>query len=340
MAACDAQSLVDGARCLECGIPPGMQWPVLVNLFCRWANMNCDAQSLVDGAKCIECGIPPGMQLPVLIALAAQVAGASTDPATLTDSAKCIECGVPAGMRLPVLISLLCQIVQNGGVTPATCDWEWTPANVDFWAGVGTGVDPAHPIAIETLTLNFSSILTFNFGFGLPNVTSVVFAKLVTAGVSGAEDFKVMGQPLLVSVSAPLLQTVHGTVDFNGNPVMTTLLMPQLRTVDGALMLANGAVTGLDLPLFTNLGGNFSANNNALGTVNIPNLVFPDGSEINFFNNQLTAASVNQILARGVASGLTSATISLNGGTNAAPTGQGLADKAALMAAGCTVSTN
>lgn len=72
--------------------------------------MACDPATLVDAAKCIECGIPQGMQLPVLIYLAAQIAGTSTDPAILIENAKCIECGIPQGMQLAVLISILCKL--------------------------------------------------------------------------------------------------------------------------------------------------------------------------------------------------------------------------------------
>jgi hypothetical protein len=58
-------------------------------------------------------------------------------------------------------------------------------------------------------------------------------------------------------------------------------------------------------------------------------------------NNQLTAAAVNAILAAFVAAGRTTGTRTLNlGGTgNAAPTGQGITDKATLEARGWTVTT-
>lgn len=36
--ACDAQSLVAAAQCIACGIPPGMQFPVLASLLCQIAN--------------------------------------------------------------------------------------------------------------------------------------------------------------------------------------------------------------------------------------------------------------------------------------------------------------
>jgi hypothetical protein len=59
-------------------------------------------------------------------------------------------------------------------------------------------------------------------------------------------------------------------------------------------------------------------------------------------NNQLTAAAVNATLAAFVAAGRTTSTRTLNlGGTgNAAPTGQGITDKATLQSRGWTVTTN
>jgi len=59
-------------------------------------------------------------------------------------------------------------------------------------------------------------------------------------------------------------------------------------------------------------------------------------------NNQLTSIAVNSILAAFVAANRTSGTRILNlGGTgNAAPTGQGITDKATLISRGWTVTTN
>jgi hypothetical protein len=59
-------------------------------------------------------------------------------------------------------------------------------------------------------------------------------------------------------------------------------------------------------------------------------------------SNQLSAAAVNAILAAFVAANRTTGTRTLNlGGTgNAAPTGQGITDKATLESRGWTVTTN
>ena len=56
--------------------------------------------------------------------------------------------------------------------------------------------------------------------------------------------------------------------------------------------------------------------------------------------NQLPAAAINAILADFVAAGRSGGTLTLGGAGNAAPTGQGLTDKATLSGAGWTVTTN
>ena len=64
---------------------------------------------------------------------------------------------------------------------------------------------------------------------------------------------------------------------------------------------------------------------------------------INFSTNALPASAINQILADTLALHIVSGTVitlTLTGGTNAAPTGQGATDKAALITHGCTVTTN
>jgi Leucine-rich repeat (LRR) protein len=56
--------------------------------------------------------------------------------------------------------------------------------------------------------------------------------------------------------------------------------------------------------------------------------------------NQLPAAAINAILADFVAAGRAGGALTLNGTGNAAPTGQGLTDKATLAGLGWTVTTN
>lgn len=61
--------------------------------------------------------------------------------------------------------------------------------------------------------------------------------------------------------------------------------------------------------------------------------------EVRLDGNALNSASVNRVLSALVAAGNT-VTCNLSGGTSAAPTGQGLTDKATLISNGSTITTN
>ncbi|HEU0047674.1 MAG TPA: hypothetical protein VFQ43_08730, partial [Nitrososphaera sp.] len=117
----------------------------------------------------------------------------------------------------------------------------------------------------------------------------------------------------------PVLRFIGGTFEMGITPNVVTLNMPALVTLagdmncDSCLQLVNVILT---------------------------HFVMENGRNYRFDNCALNAASVNHILARGVASGITSTLIDLSAGTNAAPTGQGVIDKAALITAGNSVSTN
>ena len=94
------------------------------------------------------------------------------------------------------------------------------------------------------------------------------------------------------------------------------------------------------------------SNNVQLETFSVPNCAlsgFTGGVPITLgsflaTSNQLPASAINSILAAFVAAGRTISNgrcyLSLGGTGNAAPTGQGLTDKATLQSRGWTVSTN
>jgi len=127
---------------------------------------------------------------------------------------------------------------------------------------------------------------------------------------------------------------------------MPSAILPSLTAIlvgDFNLQLIPNMVT-LSAPVLTFVGGNIDCPgpfpNGALVTVNLASFIMSNGRTYSFDNNALSAASVNHILARGIASGVTSATIDTSGGTAAGPSGQGTADKSALIIAGNSVTTN
>lgn len=133
------------------------------------------------------------------------------------------------------------------------------------------------------------------------------------------------------------------TTSTNAN--LTSLTLPLLQTVLNDFFIDTAAsLTLVSLPVLTTVcsfsGDILAFNDTALASWSAPNIIFRDGMQIDFTNCALNVASINQILSRGVASGVTTCTFNLAGGTNAAPAGQGIVDKATLIGAGNTVNTN
>lgn len=171
--------------------------------------------------------------------------------------------------------------------------------------------------------------------------------------------------PALTTITLTVLNTVSGDLFINLNTALTTLSVPALVTVGIALTLSgNTVITSYSFPALTSIGDLWSStsctalasvsapvlsttnsdiNFNActsLVTMTIPVIIFTDGVLISFNNCAMSAATVNLILHRGVVSGDTSCDFELDGGTSAAPSGAGIADKATLVIAGNTVNTN
>lgn len=166
-------------------------------------------------------------------------------------------------------------------------------------------------------------------------VTTISCPVLTTVGSS----FLFYSNSHLSSVSFPALASVCDDVasgldfDFSNCPLLTTLSFPSLTNY----CRTNGGTGGV----FT--AGNFASfggTPSPLVSLSIPALLFGDGNDIDFQGCSLNAVSINQILARCVASGLTSASITIAQGFNAAPTGQGATDKTTLINNGNFVDTN
>src|SRR5262249_33978907 len=125
--------------------------------------------------------------------------------------------------------------------------------------------------------------------------------------------------PSLTTVELTQLQSVGGNFEIIRNPPLTDLSFPRLETI------------GLELRLYQNP---------ALRTVSLPAL--EHCGDIYAHNCALDQPSVNALLRRLVEIGWAAPgrILRLNGGTNAAPTGQGVVDKTTLIAAGASVTTN
>lgn len=258
-------------------------------------------------------------------------------------------------------------LLASGGSSTGGLVWGPTPETVD-------SVNGAINIFITNLTSRFPTSAFTQLSFGHPTIvtndadfsssttmTSLEMRLLSSIGGlldisngSAVESLSFPGlltvggvlafgtNPLLTTASFPLLTTVGGDLTGESNDVLIALTLTSLVTVGGIFNLSSDlAIETISLPALTTVSGNFTANTcTALTSFSAPLWLPTDGTTINFNGDALDAASVNHILARCVAAGVTTCTIDLSGGTNAAPTGQGITDAADLATAGNTVTTN
>lgn len=212
-----------------------------------------------------------------------------------------------------------------------------------------------------------------------PNLVTISMPVITSIGAPSAAGFIAPGSSKLQTINAPVLQSVGnltgGDLSFFSCAQLSTLNLGSLQSIGGSLWLyVCTALSSISFPALTTVGGGAGTGGGgidvhgcpSLASVSLPNLnnspslsdfdfsscgvlttltftnvLFPDNGEIISFDSDiLTAASVNLVLRRGVISGCTGEFFALNSPGNAAPTGQGLLDKATLIAAGNTVQTN
>lgn len=167
-------------------------------------------------------------------------------------------------------------------------------------------------------------------------ITSLSFPQLTDAG-----SILILGVTVLASISMPLAATFASFSASNAN-VLATVNLDAVVTVSGDFQIAAcPLITALSFPVLQTITANANFfTNQAMTSFSAPNWVPTDGTTLDFSGCALTDTSVNHILARAVAAGMTSGTINLFGGTNSAPTGQGILDAATLTTAGVAVTTN
>lgn len=272
--------------------------------------------------------------------------------------------------------ALLAQIaaLQAQVTTLQTFDmgWEWTPTtrrlgNIFGYFQSSSDVDSL--LGITSLTFKGTALEAGITLSAKQVIQSAYFPGLLTVGsaaVLGAFNFQ--NCPLLQSISAPSLTSIESSCVVSGNVSLTTfnlpsltqfgsgatsifnntalqtLSLPSLITVFGFLCSGNTSLITLNLPVLGSMGA--SADMNASGCTNLVNVTLTsyipsNGRSQNFSSCALSQASVDHVLARCVANAAyVSGTVTLNGGTNSTPSVAGLADKATLIARGCTVLTN
>jgi hypothetical protein len=148
--------------------------------------------------------------------------------------------------------------------------------------------------------------------------------------------------PQLTSVNLTQLAGGGSLIDFHGCSSLVSLNLPNVADVQQVLFTGCTVLQTFTMPTLATIRNTYNGSGNAaLVTLGIGVAIFTlNNSTINMSSCALNAASINAILARGVASAHTAYTYTLNLGTNAAPSGQGVADKATLIGQGNTVTTN
>lgn len=202
-------------------------------------------------------------------------------------------------------------------------------------------------IFANTLITSFSAPVLQTIGgnwtsSGCTGCTSISMPNL--SGVSAQMDFA--SCTAMTSVNLNSLLNISGPLIFTSCTALVNLSLPTLNTMEeigfeSCTLLQSVSAPNLVNAAPINIFSIDGQNCPALTTISMPNIFFVvDGFTYQVSGCALNAASINQILARGVASGVTSYDFELAGGTNAAPSGQGVIDKATLIGLGNTVNTN
>lgn len=204
-----------------------------------------------------------------------------------------------------------------------------------------TGAAPELTVNNSNALLEFSApilIQAGTIGFNTDaSLTTLVFTSLEVA-----DSFVVSTCEALTSVGFGTLTVVNDTLSINDSPLLTTLSLPALTAIGVGFAVVSTGITSLSLsalttplPASTTVTGNASLVSFAMNGQSLQ-----DGGSYDFSGNALNQASVDLVLHAGITGAMTSGLIDLTGGTNAAPSVAGQADKAALILAGVTVNTN
>lgn len=374
---CDANSLIQSAQCLRC-IPRGMLREVWTYLLCKVANQGlstkCSDLQVTYTGKWLG---PVQWDVGCDIGIAGvQINGSDpvNQPAGLWLKSSFVynETGAPLGglttlsfpnlvgvvlgslspSTLPALTSLSYPALQYVDVnfSPTTMA-ALTTLSVPLLAYVGGNFSPSTMGVLTTLSLPSLTYVGGVFGAGtMAALTSLSAPQLAYVG----GNFSPGTMALLTSLSLPILSYVGGNFNLGPMASLASVSLPSLKYLGVSISLSSmAALTSFSAPAMVNYAGTNitmnSANGNiasvVLGTVGtLKSMV----TTINISGQKLDAASVNGILALLVSldgnNGTTlwgaGKTLTINGGTNAAPSGQGVADKATLQGRGATVTTN
>lgn len=264
---------------------------------------NCPNLVSASVSKLISCGGFEASQSPNLVSLSIPFLTTSTGGVSFDDNASL------TAVDLSSLVSATGLSFRND---PSLAELSF-PSLTTIAGGGSIAADNA---VLTSLSMPELTNVDGNF-FGLYSLNLSEFPLDSLVSVGGV--FYIFGWPNIESLSYPLLQTAQILL-WSGNPSLTSVSLPAFTTAIGDLQISG---------------------NSSLVSVSLPVYLPTNGTSIDLDSCALDAASVNHILARAVANpAYVSGSIFLDGGTNAAPTGQGIIDKATLQGRGVTVTTN
>ncbi len=260
--------------------------------------------------------------------------------------------GSPVGNRTPQFIN---QLYHD---TEADAYWRSTGLTSADWAAISNAgpelplsFNLPSPAGVLLATLNSDNVYGDKpspYRFSPQMLTSAVCTLvkvdpvLFPGGTSESLKIDIFGWPYLASISFPFLIGSDDTiVALDSNTSLASLDLAVFEM--GQLRMSSPVLTSLDLPAFVGPTLDIEcANSFSLVTVNCPLALFANGAYVDFSNCALDQASVDLLLARGVASELfVSGDLRLDGGTNSPPSSvaEG-SDYAILVARGVTVTVN
>lgn len=166
--------------------------------------------------------------------------------------------------------------------------------------------------------INFAALISTGANVNLAYCTALTTVSLPALTSTGVA-LLLFNCDVLANLSLPSLTSVGQQFDCNTSPQITALDLPSLTSV-GTYFATVGctALTTISAPQLTTIGTNcFAQSCPALSTVDLSAWLPTDGNYINFSADALDIPSVELILARCVAAGVTTSIINLSGGTNA-----------------------
>ena len=158
-------------------------------------------------------------------------------------------------------------------------------------------------------------------------ISALTFSSLITLGDDPyGNAFRMQSCSDILTINLSNLTTAIGLFQIDDSSSLTTLNTSSLESVQGSIEIIN------------------CPNLNTIDLSNLNTFSPPTAATFDVSNNGLTETCINALLAKLLEIATPNITvdwiIKMEGGTNDAPSGQGILDVATLESKGCTVTTN